>query len=126
MIGVDAGRDVRDTRAIERLGVPMFAGVSAAYALLTWALARRKLMWNDELYTYYIARLPSMHDVWNALMARGEQTPPLFFAITRLSFRVFGINHVSIRLPEIVAFWTMTVALYVFARRRMSSMSALC
>jgi hypothetical protein len=67
-----------------------------------------------------------MHDVWNALMARGEQTPPLFFAITRLSFRLFGVNQFSIRLPEILAFLAMMVCLYVFARRRMSSMSALC
>jgi 4-amino-4-deoxy-L-arabinose transferase-like glycosyltransferase len=125
MIDLDAPRTVRDTRRLDRVAVAMFAGLSVVYALLTWTLTRRKLMWNDELYTYYIARLPSMHDVWNALMARGEQTPPLFFAITRLSFRLFGINHFSIRLPEILAFWTMTVCLYVFVRRRLSSMSAL-
>jgi hypothetical protein len=125
MIDVDARRAVRD-RGVERFGVLIFAGLSVVYALATWALARRKLMWNDELYTYYIARLPSMHDVWNALMSRGEQTPPLFFAITRQSFRWFGVNRLSIRLPEIVAFWTMTACLYVFARRRMSGISAFC
>jgi 4-amino-4-deoxy-L-arabinose transferase-like glycosyltransferase len=125
MMDVDVRHAVRD-RGVERLVVPMFVGLSVVYALLTWVLARRKLMWNDELYTYYIARLPSMHDVWNALMSRGEQTPPFFFVITRLSFRLFGVNHVSIRLPEILAFWTMTVCLYVFVRRRMSAMSALC
>lgn len=126
MIDVDARQAVRHTHRVERLGVPMLVLLSVAYALLTWTLASRKLMWNDELYTYYVARLPSMHDVWNALMARGEQTPPLFFAITRLSFRLFGVTHLAIRLPEILAFWTMTVCLYVFVRRRMSSMSALC
>jgi len=126
MIDVDARHVVRESGAVERLGAPMFAGLSVVYALVTWTLARRKLMWNDELYTYYIARLPSMHDVWNALMARGEQTPPLFFAITKLSFRFFGVNNYSIRLPEILAFWTMTACLYVFVRRRMSSISALC
>jgi len=125
MIDVDARHTVRD-RGVERLAVPMFAGLSVVYALLTWTLARRKLMWNDELYTYYIARLPSMHHVWNALMARGEQTPPLLFAITRLSFRLFGVNHVSIRLPEILAFWMMTACLYALVRRRMSAISALC
>jgi hypothetical protein len=126
MIGVQKRYAVRDTRGVDRLGPPLFAGLLVVYAFLTWTLSRRKLMWNDELYTYYIARLPSMHDVWNALMARGEQTPPLFFAITRLSFRLFGVNLLSIRLPEILAFLAMTVCLYVFARRRMSSMSALC
>ena len=45
----------------DRLGFLMFAAASAVYWLATVALARRKLMWNDELYTYYIATLPSVH-----------------------------------------------------------------
>ena len=31
--------------------------------LLTIVFARRKLLWNDELYTYYIATLPSLGDI---------------------------------------------------------------
>jgi 4-amino-4-deoxy-L-arabinose transferase-like glycosyltransferase len=126
MIDVDAPRAVTPQRGLERLALPLFAGVSVVYALLTWTLAARKLMWNDELYTYYVARLPSMHDVWQALLARGEQTPPLFFAITRLSFRVFGVTPLSMRLPEMLAFWAMTLCVCAFVRRRMSGMSALC
>jgi len=105
-------------------GVPFFAGLSAVYACMTWALAGRKLMWNDELYTYYIARLPSMHDVIGALMARGEQTPPFFYVITRASLRLFGVNNISIRLPEMLAVWVLSACLFVFVARRMSSLSA--
>jgi len=95
MIDVDVARALRTRHErlwFDRLGLPVFAALSVAYAWFTWTFAGRKLMWNDELYTYYIAMLPSMHDVWNALLARGEQTPPLFFASTRLSFRLFGVN----------------------------------
>src|SRR5262245_9448063 len=75
--------------ALARWRAEKMAAVIAVIAcLLYWAvtlvLARRKLMWNDELYTYYVATLPSMHDVWNALMAKGEQTPPFFYVVTRL------------------------------------------
>src|SRR5947199_4878798 len=123
MIDVDIARaqDARGAKLpFDRIGLPMFAALSVVYAWFTWTFAYRKLMWNDELYTYYVAVLPSMHDVWNALLARGEQTPPLFFLITRLSFRLFGVNELSIRLPEIIAVWGMTLCLYAFVRRRMS------
>ena len=83
-------------------------------------------MWNDELYTYYIAHLPTMRDVWAALMSRGEQTPPFFYVITRLSLRVFGDNNLALRLPEMLGFWVMIVCLFVFVARRASPFSALC
>ena len=53
---------------------PLLVVLSTAYVVCTWMLAHRKLMWNDELYTYYIACLPSIHDVIGALTAGGEQT----------------------------------------------------
>ena len=83
-------------------------------------------MWNDELYTYYMARLPSMSDVWAALMSGGEQTPPFFYFTTRVSFHLFGVNNLSVRLPEILGFWAMLASLYVFVARRASSLAALC
>ena len=74
---------------------------------VTIVFAQRKLMWNDELYTYYMARLPSMSDVWAALMSGGEQTPPFFYWTTRVSFALFGVNNLSVRLPEMLGFWVM-------------------
>jgi uncharacterized membrane protein len=112
--------------AVERRAVVIGAGLSIAYWGVTCALAARKLMWNDELYTYYIAHLPTMRDVWTALLSRGEQTPPFFYVITRLSLRVFGDNNVALRLPEILGFWVMLVCLFVYVARRASPLSALC
>lgn len=85
----------------------------------------RKLMWNDELYTYYIARLPSMADVWAALMAGGEQTPPFFYVLTRASLALFGVNNFALRLPEMLGFWVMMACLFVFVSRRASKFYAL-
>jgi hypothetical protein len=104
----------------------VIAGVACViYWVVTLVLARRKLMWNDELYTYYIATLPSMHDVWGALMARGEQTPPFFYLVTRLALR-FGVNNISIRLPEMLAFFGMSACLFVSVRRRTTRLAGLC
>jgi len=96
-------------------------GLTILYLLGTYVLAKRKLMWNDELYTYYIARLPTMADVWAALMAGGEQTPPFFYVITRASFALFGVNNLALRLPEMLGFWVMSVCLFIFVARRTSN-----
>ena len=111
---------------VERIGAPLAVVASVIYWAVTLLLARRKLMWNDELYTYYIAILPSMRDVWGALLAKGDQTPPFFYIVTRLALRLFGISSISIRLPEMVAFWGMSACLFVTVRRRMTPLSALC
>lgn len=118
-------------KAVSALRAEEMAGTLAAAAcVIYWAatllLARRKLMWNDELYTYYVATLPSMRDVWSALMARGEQTPPFFYIVTRAALRLLGVNNISIRLPEMLAFCGMSVCLFVSVRRRTTSLSGLC
>ena len=110
---------------IERTGVLLFVGLSLAYWVGTCVLASRKLMWNDELYTFYIARLPTMRDVWSALLARGEQLPPSFYIPTRVAFELFGISNVSVRLPEILGFWMMMACVLIFVARRTSWFAAL-
>jgi Dolichyl-phosphate-mannose-protein mannosyltransferase len=116
----------RQAKRIESRGLLLFVAISIVYWVFTLALARRKLMWNDELYTYYIALLPSMHDVWAALKAGGEQTPPLFYIITRASLALAGVNEIAMRLPEMIAFWAMSGCLFVLVWRRGSGWSASC
>ncbi len=107
----------RIAAAAEAVATVLFVAMSVGYLLLVWFFAARKLLWNDELYSYYVATQPTMRDVWGALSAGGEQTPPLFYAITRASFWLFGVNNLSIRLPEMLAFWMTSACLYVYVRR---------
>ncbi|MCI0336972.1 MAG: glycosyltransferase family 39 protein [Acidobacteria bacterium] len=94
------------------------AGFSIMYLSVTCILASRKLLWNDELYTYYISRLPSLTDVWAALSTGAEQIPPLFYVITRASLALFGTNNLTIRLPEVIGFWVMSLCLFRFVSKR--------
>jgi hypothetical protein len=116
----------RTAERLEGRGVWLFVALSVPYWLLTWISATRKLMWNDELYTFYIARLPSMRDVLAALMTGGEQLPPFFYAVTRLAIGLFGLNELSIRFPEMIAFWAMSACLFVIVSRQTSALSGLC
>src|SRR5262249_56129173 len=81
----------------------------------TLVIAARRPLWSDELYTYYIATLPSFSSVWRALLTGHEQIPLGFYAIERLSWGVFGINSVALRLPPLLACFVITLALLKFA-----------
>ena len=116
----------RSASSLERRGLLLFVALSSLYWPITALLASRKLMWNDELYTYYVAILPSMRDVWAALESGGEQTPPFFYLTTRASFDIFGVNNLAIRLPAMLGLWVMSACLLVFVARRTSWLPALC
>ena len=66
------------------------AAMAFVYLGTTSVLAIRKLMWNDELLTFYTALRPSDSGLWSALLTGSQQIPPLFFYITRLSMDLFG------------------------------------
>jgi len=96
--------------------------VSILYLIVTGLLAWEKLLWNDELFTLYISRLSTLDDVWSALMTGAEQLPPFFYVITRTSFALFGLNNISIRLPEVLGFWVMSLCLFRFVSVRSSAL----
>lgn len=110
---------------LEKNRLLLIVGFTVLYVFSTSILARRKLLWNDELYTYYIAHLPTMTDVWGALMSGGEQLPPFFYLLTRVSIALFGSNNFALRLPEMFGFWMMCVCLFIFVARRASNFNAL-
>jgi hypothetical protein len=91
--------------------------VSLIYFAAAVTLAWIKTPWNDELFTVYIARRPTLHDVWDALLTGAEQLPILFYVITRGSIALLGPTHLGIRLPEILGFWLMSISAYAFVRR---------
>ena len=91
---------------------------SALYVPITLLNASRKQFWNDELFTFYIARLSPV-EIWNVLLTGVDQTPPLFYLITRAAMALPVDPLIAMRLPEIIGFWIagagtlMIVARYV-------------
>jgi hypothetical protein len=91
-----------------------------AFHAWTAILASRKLMRKDELYTYYIAMLPSFRHIWQALMTGAEQIPPSFHLLTRGVLDTLGGGPISIRLPEMLGFLVMMLCLFRFIALRTS------
>lgn len=84
-------------------------------------IAAKAVISNDELFTLYIARLPHFRDVWAALATGAEQTPPLFYAISRADIHLVGTSGLALRLPELLAFALMCVCLFHIVARRTSA-----
>lgn len=111
--------------AIERRARPLLALLLAAVAAVTLVLAHRKPLWNDELFTYYISRLPGVDDMWSELETGVEQTPLSFYVATRASLEVLGDGGIAIRLPELLGFLLMTACVFLFVERRSSPLYGL-
>ena len=107
----------------ERRKVLLLYGFSIVYLFSTCLLAARKPLWNDELFTFYIATLPSVSDIWSALLTGAEQIPPFFHLITQMSLFLFGANGLVTRLPEVLGFLVMSLCLFRYVANRFSAHS---
>ena len=94
------------------------AGLVALYVLAVGSLAARAQLWNDELYTWYFAQLPTMGDVWDELSTGVEQLPPAYYVVTRASLAVFGDNEIALRIPSLVGFLLACSCLFAVVARR--------
>jgi hypothetical protein len=94
------------------------AGAVGLYALAAGSLALRAPLWNDELYTWYFARLPTMGDVWDELSTGVEQIPPFYYVLTRTSLALFGDGQVALRIPSLLGFLLACACLFVLVARR--------
>jgi hypothetical protein len=89
----------------------------ALYAVDVSMRVTRKAFWFDELFTYYICRLPTLHDTWQAVLHGVDLNPPLFYILTRLSLNSIG-GPVGARLPEMIGFGVLCLCLFRFVSVR--------
>jgi hypothetical protein len=94
------------------------AGLVGLYTLAVGSLATRAQLWNDELYTWYFAQLPTMGDVWDELSTGVEQIPPFYYVVTRASLALFGDGELALRLPSLLGLLLACVCLFVVVARR--------
>lgn len=90
--------------------------ITAAYVLLIYTQIQRK-MWYDELFTYYIAKAPTLQQLIGSIL-RWDQNPPTVYLITRTSIALFGDNIVAFRLPSTLEFYVAGLMLFLYTRRK--------
>jgi len=113
-------RDFAEHFAVEVEAAPRFYLIAFSVVLfgLTALRALAKPFWYDELFTYYMCRLPDLATTWSALKGGADLNPPLLYIATRATQSMFGAGPVATRLPAMLGFLTMLVCLFVFVARR--------
>jgi hypothetical protein len=94
-----------------------FAALIAFYALIVVGQGTLKLVWADELITFYIARQPGWGGIWRALQAGADPNPPLMHILVQAATRVLGGNALGIRLPAMLCVLLALVSLWWMLRR---------
>jgi hypothetical protein len=94
---------------------------SLCYFVSMLALAQRKLFWFDELFTYYLATLPSLDAIVAELRNGVDHHPPSYFVLMRAASNLWPDPHVSFRIPSIAGYWLLSICLFRFVTRRTSA-----
>ena len=97
---------------------------SVCYWVATGLYAAWRVMWYDELFTFYISNLPSPVEIWNALAAGADLHPPAHYWFSHWSQAVLGAGELGLRAPAIAGFWVLSLCVFFFVKRRTDALHA--
>jgi hypothetical protein len=112
-------------QVLEQNPIGFLASLSLLYFGASITLAYWKLMWFDELCTYFIADRPNSAAIWSTLASKTGPMPPTFYLLTRFSQQWLGHGHIAIRFPELVGFLVASLCLFYFIRQRTDTLYGL-
>jgi uncharacterized membrane protein len=95
--------------------------LTAIYTVMAVSLASIRLLWFDEFITFYIAKLNSVHGIWQALARGADPNPPLTHLLVMWCMRLFGDGRISLRLPALIAGWFGFASVYWFLKPRVGA-----
>lgn len=113
--------DSRSTRFIDWLDanpVTAFGALSVLYFVVVFVQSSFKLMWLDELITFHLSRLGSLHDLWSALSLGADPNPPVTYILVHWCREIFGEHEWACRLPAALGCWIGLASLFIFLARR--------
>ena len=104
-----------------------FATWSAIWFALTFDQAAHRRLWNDELFTTLLCRLPHVRDIWTSLATSApDHNPPGIYVLTRASIAMWGDSALAMRLLPVLAFWLMSLVVFVLVARRTNALCGIC
>src|SRR5437870_9976767 len=87
------------------------------YVVSSLYVSAHRLLWFDEILTALVSRLPNLRTMWKALSEVAEQTPPLYFLITRTFDQMFRHGDIGLRVPSALALGAGLLVTFDIARR---------
>ena len=110
---------------LDRHRLPVLVLFSVGFFATVIPRASAKPFWHDEIYTVLLARLPTVQAHWSALRDGVDFAPPLNGLATRAVRTLAGSGPIAARIPAMVGFWVMLLAIYAMVRRRGNATLAL-
>jgi 4-amino-4-deoxy-L-arabinose transferase-like glycosyltransferase len=83
------------------------------------ALATRRHLWHDELYTFYISSAASFGEFWKCIQL--DNHPPLYYMLARAAMSALGKTSFAVRLPAMVALSVASLCLYLLVQKHLQS-----
>ena len=93
--------------------------VLLGFYIVLVALATRRHLWHDELYTFYISSAASFGDCWKCIQL--DNHPPLYYVLARVAMSVLGKTTFAVRLPAMIALGLASLCLYLLVQKRLQS-----
>lgn len=115
---------MKATSSFGRLDAAVLSAFTLLYAPRVAHATVTRPFWLDEFFTYYTVTMPDWAGLMDVLRHGGDQNPPLFYALTRLSVWAFGESEWAFRLPAMVGYWAFCASLYILGRLIGGSLAA--
>ncbi len=106
----------------EKYPLRVVISFSLVYFFITCAIASKRMLWNNELFTLYISRLDHLSDILAALSTGADQNPPSFYLFTQGFLLALGETQLAVRLPEVFGVLVMALCLFRFVSKRSSTL----
>ncbi|MGH9679745.1 MAG: glycosyltransferase family 39 protein [Candidatus Acidiferrales bacterium] len=96
---------------------PLALLFASFYVFSSLYISAHRMLWFDEILTALVSRLPNWRVLWKALTEIEEQTPPLYFLITRAFDQMFHHADIGLRVPSALALGAGLLFTFDTARR---------
>jgi len=91
--------------------------LASFYVVSSLYISAHRQLWFDEILTALVSRLPNWRVMWKALSEIEEQTPPVYFLITRAFDQMFHHADIGLRVPSALALGAGLLVTFDTARR---------
>lgn len=88
-------------------------------------VSAKRLLWNDEVFTAALARVPDVRTLWRAIADYADSMPFGYHLLIRATTRIFGYSALALRLPSAVALAAGMLLTFDCARRLTSGFHAM-
>ncbi len=95
----------------------LLSGLTLLYIFLL-TIGNRRYVWNDELFTFDIARSTSLQQLFSRV--KFDIHTPTVYLLSRLSMSVFGPTPLGLRLPSMIEFYVGSMAILLYVERKAS------